>query len=372
MAPFVGAFRLKDCFLVAPRDAPPRLAFGSPMERDEAEATGLDLLPPRQLEEACDGEVSGAMGRARRLVSALKLCNVAPGPLALAGHLSVGEAAVVCEVLAEGGWAPVAGEALVASLRRHKGPQQIEAVRRAAAGVCRAHRRVAEVLRAASMVGGRLELGAAPLTVGRLRRAVVLELAQHGLSQPEGSIVAPAEEGAVPHNPGSEERVLRPGESLVVDLFPKGELFADCTRTFCVGQPSPALERGHRLVAEALRLAHEGARAGVVAFELEGQVADFFETEGFPTRRSEKHTERGFVHGLGHGVGFEVHEPPSFRREAEGVEGRLELGDVVTLEPGLYEPEEGWAVRLEDMVLVGDEGVENLTPLPYSLDPRDW
>ena len=82
-------------------------------------------------------------------------------------------------------------------------------------------------------------------------------------------------------------------------------------------------------------------------------------------------TTTGYVHGLGHGVGFELHEYPSFRREA-GEEGVLEVGDLLTLEPGLYDPEAGWGVRLEDLVYLGPDGPESLTPLPYDLDPRAW
>ena len=82
-------------------------------------------------------------------------------------------------------------------------------------------------------------------------------------------------------------------------------------------------------------------------------------------------TTRGYVHGLGHGVGFELHEYPSFRRHA-GPEGVLAAGDVITLEPGLYEPEQGFGVRLEDLVALVADGSENLTPLPYELDPRAW
>ena len=73
----------------------------------------------------------------------------------------------------------------------------------------------------------------------------------------------------------------------------------------------------------------------------------------------------------GHGVGLEVHEPPHFRDEP-GEEGVLQVGDLVTLEPGLYDPDEGWAVRLEDLVHLTKEGARNLTPLPYDLDPRAW
>ena len=79
------------------------------------------------------------------------------------------------------------------------------------------------------------------------------------------------------------------------------------------------------------------------------------------------------MHGLGHGVGFELHEFPSFKRHTEG-EGLLAVGDVLTLEPGLYDPDPltGFGIRLEDLVSLGEAGPENLTRLPYELDPRAW
>jgi Xaa-Pro aminopeptidase len=79
----------------------------------------------------------------------------------------------------------------------------------------------------------------------------------------------------------------------------------------------------------------------------------------------------GYVHNLGHGVGFELHEAPTFRK-ANGAEGVLRTGDVFTLEPGLYDAEAGYAIRFEDLCALTEDGLENLTPLPYDLDPRAW
>jgi Xaa-Pro aminopeptidase len=213
--------------------------------------------------------------------------------------------------------------------------------------------------------------------VARLRSEVGQVFASHGLEQPKGSILAPGEEGGIPHSAGTPERVLRAGESLIVDLFPRSSrhgLFADCTRTFCVGEPAPALRRAHALVLAALERAHLRARPGVRGWELQEEVCDLFEAEGLPTQISTPGTARGYVHNLGHGVGFDLHEQPIFRKAA-GAEGVLREGDVFTLEPGLYEPgisDGGFGVRLEDLVYLGPEGLENLTPLPYDLDPRAW
>jgi len=167
--------------------------------------------------------------------------------------------------------------------------------------------------------------------------------------------------------------VLRAGESLIVDLFPRGRLFADCTRTFCVGTPPEMLARAHDDVFAALQLAHRKARAGSHGWDLQRAVCDLLVERGWPTPIDAPGTLRGYVHNLGHGVGYELHELPSFKEGVPEREGLLEAGDAVTLEPGIYEPGEGgFGVRLEDLVILGEAANENLTPLPYELDPRAW
>jgi Xaa-Pro aminopeptidase len=228
------------------------------------------------------------------------------------------------------------------------------------------------LLAAAEVRDGDLWLEGELLRVARLKREVALCFAGHGLAQPRANIIAPGEEGAAPHTSGTPERALRARQSLVVDLFPKGLLFADATRTFCVGAPPELLARAHADVVEALRRAHAAIRPGAHGWDLQEATCAWFGDLGWPTPIAQPGTLRGYVHGLGHGVGYELHELPSFRKEA-GDDGLLAEGDVVTLEPGLYEPGPGgFAVRLEDLVVLGSEGVENLTPWSYNLDPRAW
>ena len=385
VAPFVGAARLGSCLLIAPRGASLRLGFLSPLDREEAAVSGLELLDPEQLDverwsrartkpggsgghgEASDVELlSGVLSRA------LHLCELAPGRLALAGCWGAGTVVEASQELGREGWSFAAGEPLVMAWRKRKTPSQLDAVRRAASGAVAALRRVAELLVAAQIrEGDALWLEGERLRVGRLRQAIARELATHGLEQPEGNIVAPAAAGAVPHTSGRDEQTLNAGESLVVDVFPRGRLCADCTRTFCVGRPPEPLARAHARVAEALEHARARARPGVRGWALQEGVCERLDAAGYPTPITVPGTTHGYVHGLGHGVGFEVHEYPSFKQEA-GDEGFLEVGDVITLEPGLYDPEAGWAVRLEDLYAVGDDGLETLTPLPYDLDPRAW
>lgn len=350
------------------------------MERGEAERSPLELLGPDALDVArwTRNGAEGADLWLPVLQRALQLCEVSPGQVALAGSLTAGIVEATCRRLGEWGWSFVPGESIAARLRKRKSEDVLSEVRRSAEGVCEAFRTVARTLASADVTStGELLFDSEPLTVGRLRSELAMTLARHGLSQPERGIVAPAEEGGVPHSLGTDARVLRAGESLVVDLFPKGFAFADCTRTFCVGEPSPALRDAHALVSDAVELAERLARPGVRGFDVQQAVCDHFKDHGWPTPQHDRGTERGYVHGLGHGVGVELHELPSFREHASDAEGRLEPGDVITLEPGLYEPAPpdgsiGWGVRLEDTYLVTEDGLENLTPLPRDLDPRTW
>lgn len=375
VAPFAGPVHVHSCFLLAPRRGEPSFGFLTPMERDEAAATGLRLLTPEALDVARwarEGAPEEVM-LAAVLERGMLLGGVAPGlRLALAGHTGAGLVAAVVERLGGSQWTFVPGHHLLLRLRATKTAAELEAARTAARGTVAAFRRVAALLAAAESREGELWLEGERLRVERLRRAVAVELAAHGLEQPEGNILAAGAEAGVPHTAGGNERVLRPGESLVVDLYPRGFVFADCTRTFCVGPPPVELAAAHAAVLETLRAAHAEAVPGARGWTLQEAACSRLAARGYATPIGQPGTTRGYVHGLGHGVGFELHEYPSFRRHA-GDEGTLAAGQLLTLEPGLYEPEGGWGVRLEDLVALGPDGrAENLTPLPYELDPRAW
>jgi Xaa-Pro aminopeptidase len=373
LAPFVGGVHLGGSLLIAPAGGAPRLAYFTPMERDEAAATGLALLTPEELElERLARERPRAEDfLAAALAGALAAAGVPPGRVALAGRAPAGVVHAACTSLEASGWRFLAGDEVLRLATKTKTEAEIGAIGAAAQGTAAALSGVAALLAAAGAEGGELWLGAERLRVGRLRDEIAVILARHGLAQPEGNIVAAGTEGAVPHSTGRDEHVLHPGESLIVDLFPKGLLFADCTRTFCVGEPPPALERAHAAVLDALRAAHRAALPGARGWTLQEGTCALLASHGYATPITHPGTTRGYVHGLGHGVGYELHELPSFKKQA-AADGVLAVGDVLTLEPGLYEPDEGWAVRLEDLCWMGKGGVENLNPLPYDLDPRAW
>lgn len=373
LAPLLGSAHLGACFLIVPRNGVPTLGFLTDMEREEAGSTGLDLLTPEELEVGqlrAAGVEPGEFWRSI-LEVALRRLDMSPGKVAIAGHPALGTIVEACNGLSEVGWRWKSGAEILRSWRKFKPDGWRDRIDPPAAAVCSAMWGIARLLAAAEPGPEGLVAGGTPLSIGRLREVVQRECSRFALTEPEGNIMAAGAVGGVPHSRGDSGHVLAFGEPLVVDLFPRGEIFADCTRTFCVGEPPAGFTAAYAQVRAALEQAHALARPGIRAWDLQVATCDLFESAGYPTLRSHPNTQVGYVHGLGHGVGYELHEYPNFR-ETAGDEGVLEVGDLFTLEPGLYDAESGYGVRLEDLCFLGAEGLENLTPLPLDWDPKLW
>jgi Xaa-Pro aminopeptidase len=174
---------------------------------------------------------------------------------------------------------------------------------------------------------------------------------------------------AVGHEAGSGP--LPAHAPICLDLWPQDEAsgcWADMTRTWVRGDITDGVAALHRLVLEAHERSLAATRPGVPGVAIYGAACDVFEAAGHPTQRTKKPGEtlqHGFYFGLGHGVGLEVHEAPALGRT-----GRAPLiaGDVVAVEPGTVDPQHG-GMRVEDLVLVTDDGYELLTERSYDLVP---
>jgi Xaa-Pro aminopeptidase len=252
--------------------------------------------------------------------------------------------------------------------RRAKTEAQLAGMRRAQRAAEAAMDACRELLRRAEIRGDELLLDGEQLTVERVKADMNVAFARHDSTADE-YIVAPGAQGAVGHEMGSGP--IRPGAPLVVDIFPRDNasaVYTDMTRTFVVGDVPDDVREWHRLVKEGLDAAVAEIRVGVEAHAVFDLTCEIFEAAGEPTQRTKqpgKPLADGFFHGLGHGVGLEVHEAPSLGRLADKT---LVAGDVVTVEPGLYRSGYG-GVRLEDIVLVTEDGAEVITDYPYDLEP---
>ncbi|MFL5968817.1 MAG: M24 family metallopeptidase [Gaiellaceae bacterium] len=251
--------------------------------------------------------------------------------------------------------------------RRSKNDTEIAGIRKAQRACEAALDAARGLLRQAQANGGGLEVGGEALTSERLKRAIEDVFADHDV---EGSdmIVSHGPQTAVGHNSGSGQ--IAPNEPIVFDLFPKDKAtgcYSDMTRTYVVGEPSDEVREWHALVKRALETSTAGVKPGVNGSELFEEVCDQFHEAGYKTQLNKEPgevLEDGFFHSLGHGVGLEVHELPYMGRNGQD----LVPGDVITIEPGLYRSGYG-GLRLEDIVLVTNEGYEVLTDYPYDLEP---
>jgi len=252
--------------------------------------------------------------------------------------------------------------------RRVKTEAEIAGIRRAQLAAEAGMDTARDLLRRASANGDGLVIDGEPLTVERVKSAMAQTFAANGASA-DDFIVAPGPQGAVGHDMGSGP--IRSGVPIVVDIWPRDNesfMFCDMTRTFVVGDVPDDVREWHRLCKEALDRAISEIKDGADGRSIFDGTCELFEAAGEPTQRTKTPGQAladGFFHGLGHGVGLEVHEAPGM-----GLASKLPMktGDVVTVEPGLYRQGYG-GVRLEDLVLVTDDGAENLTRYPYDLAP---
>lgn len=152
-------------------------------------------------------------------------------------------------------------------------------------------------------------------------------------------------------------RRLEPGDLYPLDLFPATALYTgDTCRTFCVGTPTDEQLRAFETVRYAIRLAEQMIRPGVAAREVYAAVKHYLDERPF--------TEKSFFHHVGHGIGYQGHEAP---RIIPGSDDVFAVGDVFTIEPGIYVPALGGGIRLEDNYVLQEDRLENLFDFPMEL-----
>jgi len=248
----------------------------------------------------------------------------------------------------------------VGAVRAVKTDEEVEAIR-AAQRANESAMRAAESLLAEARIGDDVLVhGDGPLTAERVKEEIEVALLREGCALDE-TIVACGPDAAEPHNRGSGP--LRPNEPIVIDVFPRSKAtkyHADMTRTLVRGTPSRAAREFYDLTERAFEAAFDALEPGATGADVHAAACEVFEGAGYPTLRSDPDAETGYIHSTGHGVGLDVHEAPGLH---EGADDPLRPGHVVTIEPGLYDPDVG-GVRIEDLAVVTEDGYEDLTDYP--------
>ena len=244
--------------------------------------------------------------------------------------------------------------------RRVKNPEQQAALARAQQITENAMELACTLIaRSKAQLDGTLHHVGAPLTSERVKAEIAHFLLDHGFTMGHGAIVATAPDVADCHHSGSGP--LRTGVPVVIDIFPRDQssrFWGDCTRTVVHGTPSDTVVAMHQAVVAAKAVASDCLRPGNSAADVHQAAIDVLEQHGFRQSRGQISDEPTIQHGTGHGIGLEVHEPILL----DDGGGALLVGEVFTVEPGLYGRLDG-GVRVEDMLAVTEGDPRNFNQL---------
>ncbi|MEM9416142.1 MAG: M24 family metallopeptidase [Planctomycetota bacterium] len=248
--------------------------------------------------------------------------------------------------------------------RRAKDAEEIAWLREAQAVTERAMERACRMVGGARAgKGGVLEHDSQPLTSQRVCLAIDIFLLEQGYTNPR-SIVAGGAAGGDCHELGSGE--LYTGQPVIIDIFPQNRTTkynGDCTRTVVHGDIPDEVVAMHKAVVEAKAAATAATKAGTTGDAVHAATTKVIEAHGYAMGFPRDEHPVTMPHGTGHGIGLDVHEPPLLDKGGP----ELVVGDALTIEPGLYKVGFG-GVRVEDLVIVTEDGCENLNTLPEGLD----
>lgn len=352
--------------------------FHDAFERDEAAKTGFTLQPNNKYSFAeINQETNGDKSKfeARRFAHILEDCGITSGKVVIYGQWDAGKAFSTIQGVAEylpdvefmADW----DETILFQAMTTKDESELNAIREMGKITTGVVAKTADFLTRQKAKNDQIiGQNGDPVTIGQVKRLINLWLAEAGAENPEGTIFSLGHDAGVPHSTGNDTETLRLGETIVFDIFPcqvGGGYFYDFTRTWCLGYAPDEAVKLHHQVKQVYDQVVSVLRANSTCYPYQQRTCELFESMGHPTVRTHKNTEDGYNHSIGHGLGLRVHEKPWFGEKANDSDC-LKPGAVFTIEPGLYYPDRGMGVRIEDTYCVNHANkIELMAEYPYDL-----
>ena len=378
MTYFTGAVHVSDADLIKKRGSKP-VIFCNAMEREEATRAGLKTIsfskyPMSELFKEADGNPINAYTlRYEKIFNSL---GITSGKVAVYGQKDVGLFHSMLSQLEQRmpglTFAGFMRDEIMLQAMMTKDEDEIDHIRQMGKVTVDVVGRTADFLTGHKSKGGQLiHQDGTPLLIGEVRKNINLWLAKAGAENPEGTIFSQGRDAGVPHSIGNDKEAIKLGQTIVYDIYPceaGGGYFYDFTRTWCLGFVPDEVAKLYEDVKSVYdKLVSELKVNGPFWF-LQKRTCELFEAQGHVTVMTNEATDAGYVHSIGHGIGLQVHEKPWSSMINPSPSDILAPGSVFTLEPGLYYPDRGMGVRIEDSYAVNsDGGFEMLADYPKDL-----
>ena len=356
------------------------------MERDEAAKSGLTLIPASkynydELMKAANGNPTLASAiRYKRILTEQGI----QGRLGIYGNVELGSSFAVfthlqklmpeIELVGES-----TSDSLFMKAMETKDAAEVERIRKMGAVTTEVVRRTAEYLTSREVRSDEVLLkeDGSPVTIGEVKSKINLWIAELGAENPEGTIFAIGRDAGVPHSAGNPVDLLRLGQTIVFDIYPceaGGGYFYDFTRTWSLGYATPEARKLYDEVKVVYDRLRDEFDLNAPLNNYQRRLCEWFEENGHQTPLHTLAPVQGYVHSFSHGVGLNIHERPWSGLTASD-DNILKPGVIFTSEPGLYYPEKGMGVRIEDTYWVRpDGGFEILAEYSYDfvLQMKKW